>query len=177
MDEEVSIRLSRRQVIALGAAAVGVTALAYAVVRQVGTYPEPEEEFVNLSPKEIAVYRLIGDFMLPPGGPLPGSGGDTETLRRIDAFLGRLPPHHMRVVSALPHVFEHGPALDRFGARSLTQLSDERQRETLHRWVDAQGAIEAQLWAAMKVVYSVTYFERGDVLQAMGMGPFCPVAR
>ena len=176
MDEDVAIRLSRRQVIALGAAAVGVTALAYAVLRQVGEYPAPPKAFTHLSPKEHAVYVLIGDFMLPPGGPLPGSAGDAETLRRIDHFLGRLPPHHMRVVSALPHVFEHGPALDRFGARSLTQLPFEVQRQTLQSWADAQGPLEAQLWAAMKIVYSVSYFERPDVLQALGMAPFCAVA-
>jgi hypothetical protein len=167
------VQLSRRQLLVLGGAATAVAALAYPALRQVGSYPEPGVPLRELSPKEAAVYRVVGDFLLPPGSDLPGSGGDDETLMRIDELHGGLPPHHARMLSALPHVIEHGPVLDRFGARSLTWLGAEEREAYLMRWAAGQTLLEAQLWSALKLVYGLTYFERMDVRRAMGLTPYC----
>lgn len=172
MADGFQVRIGRREIL-LGAAATALAAVAYPSLRQVGRYPAVDAPFTSLSPKEVAVYRVVGDFLLPPGGPLPGHGGDDVTLAGIDAFFSALPPHQSRVVGALPHLIEHGSALDRYGARCMTALSSDRQNAYLTAWSSAELLVEAQLWSAMKVVFTFGYFDRADVLEAMGVGPKC----
>lgn len=167
------IQLSRRQLLVLGAASTGLLTAAYAGLRQVGTYPDPPATLTVLTPKSAAIYQEIGDFLLPPGGPLPGSGGDVVTLSAIDRLLERLPNHHARLLLALPLAFEHGTALDRFGARSMTHLPAERRHAYLASWAESTEVVTAQLWMAVKTVYGMTYLERPDVQGAMGLTPFC----
>lgn len=169
---DARILVSRRQLV-LGAGAVGLLTAAYAALRQVGFYPQPEVPYVTLTPKSASIYQEIGDFLLPAGGPLPGSGGDTTTLSRIDELLTELPNHQARLLLALPLAFEHGTALDRFGARAMTHLPPERRQLYLASWAEATDILSAQLWAAVKTVYGMAYFERPDVQRAMGIAPFC----
>lgn len=168
------LHLSRRALL-FGAAASGLLAAAYASLRQVGSYPKPSQAFAQLTAKEAWVYALIGDFILPPDGLLPGSGGDALTLAGIDRFLDGLPVHHRRMVRSLPHVIEHGPALDRFGARSMSRLPEPRREAYLGGWAQADEGIEAQLWSALKLAYGIGYFGRSDVRAAMGLAPYCGV--
>ncbi len=172
MADGFQVRIGRREIL-LGAAATTLAVVAYPSLRQVGSYPPVDRPFTSLSPKEVAVYRAVGDFLLPPGGPLPGHGGDDVTLAGIDGFFAALPPHQARVVGALPHLIEHGSALDRYGARCMTALSPERQVEYLTAWATAELVLEAQLWSAVKVVFTFGYFDRADVLEAMGVGSMC----
>lgn len=160
----------------LGAAASGLLVTAYAGLRQVGSYPEPPETLRDLqvlTPKEVAIFRRLGDLLLPAGGPLPGSGGDAETLRRMDAFFAGMPEHKLALSRGLPLAFEHGTGLDRFGARCMTRLSEDRCVEYLQGWSDASLIVKAQLWTALKTFYGMTYFERPDVLLAMGFATPC----
>lgn len=174
--DEQTIVLSRRAVLVIGAAATGVLAAAYAGLRQVGSYPEPSQTLMQLdvlTPKEVAIFRRLGDFLLPPGGPLPGSGGDDETIRRMDVFYAGMAPHKRQLSRGLPLALEHGTTLDRFGARCMTALPDERCAEYLEGWADAKIIVKAQLWTALKTFYGMTYFERPDVLAAMGFAVPC----
>lgn len=166
------VHLSRRHIL-LGSAAVGLLTAAYATLRQVGTYPPPPDPYEVLTPKSAAIYREIGDFLLPPGGPLPGSAGDRESMRRLDNFLARLPLHQARLLLALPLAFEHGTALDRFGARAMTHLPADRRHAYLVSWAEASDVLSAQLWMAIKTVYGMTYLDRADVQRAMHLPPFC----
>ncbi len=159
-----------------GGAATGVLLTAYAGLRQVGKYPDPGPQLAGLkvlSPKQVAVYRRLGDFLLPPGGPLPGSGGDDETIRRMDAFYASMPEHKQKLTGALPLAFEHGTSLDRFGARCLTRLPEDRCEAYLGAWADSTVVVKAQLWTALKTFYGMTYFERPGVLAAMGFAIPC----
>ena len=168
--------ISRRSVLVFGTATAGVLAAAYAGLRQVGRYPEVGPELAGLSvlsDKEVAIFRRLGDLLLPPGGPLPGSGGDDETVRRMDDFFAGMPEHKRRLTLALPLAFEHGTTLDRFGARCLTQLPDGRCETYLTGWSDSTVIVKAQLWTALKTFYGMTYFERPDVLAAMGFAIPC----
>jgi hypothetical protein len=165
------VALSRRQVFALGAAASALLAAAYATLRQVGVYETPNQAYEILTPKEVAVLKRLGAFLLPPGSPLPGHGGDDETLRRIDELLAGLPEHKRRLVRALPQVFEHGTTLERYGARCMSKMSDDRCDEYLTDWANDETVIRAQLWVAGKTLYGMSYFERPDVLAAMA----CPI--
>ncbi len=169
-----SIQLSRRRFLVLGVGATSLLAAAYASVRQVGCYPEPVSTYEHLTPKEAAVFALLGDYFIPPGGDdLPGSAGDEATLRRLDVVLGGTPLWKRRLLRALPLVFEHGSGLDRFGARSMTNLPPERLEEYLAQWERSRAVVRLQLWAAVKVTYGLTYFERPDVMEAMDMTPHC----
>ena len=168
--------VSRRAVLVLGAAATGVLAAAYAGLRQVGTYPEPPKALSGLTvltDKEVAIFTRLGDLLLPPGGPLPGSGGDDETIRRMDAFYAGMPQHKLALTRGLPLAFEHGTTLDRFGARCMTALPDQRCVEYLEGWADARIIVKAQLWTALKTFFGMTYFERPDVLAVMGFAVPC----
>ena len=173
---EPALVLSRRGVLVLGAAATAVLAAAYAGLRQVGSYPEPPPELTGLrvlTPKEVAIFKRLGDFLLPPGGPLPGTGGDDETIRRMDAFYAGMPDHKRLLCRGLPLAFEHGTTLDRFGARCMTHLPDGRCETYLETWADAKIIVKAQLWTALKMFYGMTYFERPDVLAVMGFAVPC----
>lgn len=164
--------LTRRQLL-LGGAAVGLLTVAYTTLRQVGVYPDPGAAYLHLSPKSVAAYRVLGDFVSPPGGPLPGSAGDDETLRRIDALLDAVPVETRRLLLGLPLAFEHGSALSRFGARTLTKLPELKQRQYLLSWAHAPDVMRAQLFMALRSVLAMAYFERADVVRAMGIAPGC----
>ncbi len=164
--------LTRRHLI-FGTAATAALTAAYHGVRQAGTYgPAPFETQV-VTPKQATVYRIVGDFMLPTGGGLPGSGGDADTLRRIDQFIATLPTQKRTLVSALPLAFEHGTLLDRYGARCLSALPDARAQAYLTSWAEGSDIVTQQLWLAMKSIVSMGYFDRPDVLAAMHMAAAC----
>ena len=55
----------------------------------------------------------------------------------------------------------------------MTRLPSERLADYLDQWAYARVTVKAQLWTALKTVYSLTYFERPDVLAAMSMPILC----
>ena len=126
-----------------------------------------------VSPRAVAVFTVMGDFVVPPGGPLPGSGGDDETLARLDALMARVTPEMRDLLEKLPLPFEHGTALDRYGARRMTRLPPERQQAYLWWWANNDQLVPAQLFMAFRSLLGLTYFERPDVLEAMHIGQPC----
>jgi hypothetical protein len=165
--------LTSRRALLLGSGALAALAAVYPALRQVGRYPAPRQPFQELGPKTAAIYALLGDFLAPPGGPLPGSGGDDVSLARLDQLLGSVPDHTARLLRALPLAFEHATALDRYGARSLSHLPAERQQAFLAAWADADDLVHAQLFMGLRSVVGMVYFERADVVRAMGIAPGC----
>ena len=164
--------LSRRQFLLLGAAATGLLASAYATLRQVGEYPVSDLGLDLLGDKEVHILRLMGDWAIPPGGPFAASGGDDEALRGFDRYLGSLPEHTRSLALALPLVFEHGTALDRFGARRLTRLAPDRQDAWLREFAEGD-ALRAQLFMAYKSLLAMPFFDRPEVLRGMGYTTGC----
>jgi len=165
--------LTSRRAILLGAGAVSALAVLYPALRQVGSYPATDQPFQELGPKTAAIYALLGDFLAPPDGPLPGSGGDATSLARLDQLLASVPDHTALLLQALPLAFEHATALDRYGARSLSHLPPDRQRAFLTEWADADDLVRAQLFMGLRSVVGMMYFERSDVVRAMGIAPGC----
>ena len=49
------------------------------------------------------------------------------------------------------------------------------QKKYLQKWSSSSLLIPSQLMAALKTLYGFSYFERPDVLQAIGMPPFCNI--
>lgn len=156
----------------MGGAAAALLA-GYPAIRQIGTYPETVH--AHLTPMAAEVYRILGDFVIPPGGPLPGSGGDAIALQRLDRLLGEVPADVRTLLLALPLAFEHGTALEAYGARRMSALSPDRQLQYLQEWADSDDLVKAQLFMALRSVLGMAYFERGDVLRAMGVSPGCGV--
>lgn len=165
--------LTSRRAILLGSGALAAVFAVYPAMRQVGRYPAPSQPFEQLGPKTAAVYALLGDFLAPPGGPLPGSGGDAESLARLDRLLSAVPSHTATLLTALPLAFEHATALDRYGARSLSHLPADRQQAFLAEWAETDDLIRAQLFMGLRSVVGMMYFERADVVRAMHIAPEC----
>jgi len=162
------VELTRRRFLLLGAAATGVLATAYATLRQVGgEYPASSLGLKLLGDKEVHVLRLVGDWAIPPGGPFAASGGDDEAIRGIERFIEVLPEPKRSLAVALPLVFEHGTALDRFGARRLSRLPAERQDQWLREFAEGD-AVRAQLFMAYKSMLALPFFDRPEVLRGMG---------
>ena len=170
--EKVPIQISRRHFI-FGAGATALLSAAFAGVRHLGRYPIESIPLVSISNKAAAIYRKAGRILIPETDWLPGHGGDDETLRRIDAFLKGVPEGATWKIAALPLVFEHGTALDRFGSKRLTKLSNDDAHDYMKRWSESNSLTKAQLLVALRTMYSFSYFERDDVLRAMGRKPHC----
>ena len=66
-----------------------------------------------------------------------------------------------------------GSLLDRFGARAMTHLAADRRHAYLETWAASEDAIPAQLWMATKTLFGMTYLERPEVVEAIGLIPFC----
>ena len=173
MTNEQPRKWTRRQVLVFSGAAVAVLTAAYAGLRQTGQYAPLQQSYRTIGPKEAAVFKVIGDFILPPGGPLPGSGGDDTTLLLIDEFIADMPPNKQILTTALPLLFEHGSGLDRFGSRSMTKLSDDRRDQYLVEWATSHNPLQGQIWGATRTLYALTYGERPDVLAAMNAAIEC----
>jgi hypothetical protein len=180
MGEDVTIEFSRRRVMLLGGASAALLTAAYHGMRQVGFYePDPLDTEV-LTPKEIAVLRRVGAYVVPPSEWFPGHGGDDETVSRIDQLLARLPKHKRGLLRALPHVFEHGTGLDRVGARRATALPEPKFTAYLDEWANASHTdwvVRSQLWAGLMTVYGMTYWERPEVLDVIGAPILCAARR
>ena len=170
-----SISISRRQLI-LGAGALSILGTTYATYNQIGEYPKKPEDILFLDDKEYAIYRSIGNVLIPVGGNLPGSGGDEISMRKLDSMFANIPDGKRELLSALPLVFEHGTVIHFFGSSRFTQLPADEQKSYMKKWANSTLLIPAQLLAALKTLYGFSYFERQDVLHAIGMPPFCSVS-
>ena len=76
---------------------------------------------------------------------------------------------------ALPLVFEHGTALDRFASARLTALSPTEIDQYMRSWAESPQLISAQLFAALRTIFGLSYFERLDVQKAVSMPFLCVV--
>jgi hypothetical protein len=170
-----SISISRRQFI-LGAGALSALGSTYATYRQIGEYPLKPEYILYLNDKEYAIYRSIGDVLIPEGGSLPGSGGDEISMTKLDSMFANIPEGKRELLGALPLAFEHGTVIHSLGSACFTQLSVVEQAVYMQKWVDSTLLIPAQLLAALKTLYGFSYFERQDVLRAIGMPAFCAIS-
>ena len=157
----------------MGAGAVSLLTLVWQSHRHLGQYPKAGFDCTTLSDREVHILQVIGDWLIPPGGGIPGSGGDSVTIKRIDAMLLGVPEHKRFLLSALPLAFEHGPLLFAFGGPRLTEMSEEAKQSYLQSWAESDNLIQCQLMAAIKTLYGFGYFDRDDVLQACGLPYFC----
>ena len=161
------MEITRRRFI-LGTAATALLTTAYATLRQVGgDYPRSELGLKLLGDKEVHVLRIVGDWAIPPGGPFEAHGGDDESIRGIERFIDVLPEPKRSLAVALPLVFEHGTALDRYGARRLSRLPPEKQDAYLRRFAEGGGA-RGQLYMAYKSMLAMPFFDRPEVIRGMG---------
>ena len=170
-----TISISRRQFI-LGAGALSILGTTYSAYNQIGEYPPKPEDIVFLDDKEYAIYQSIGNILIPVGGKLPGSGGDDISMRKLDSMFANIPEGKRALLSALPLVFEHGTVIHFFGSSRFTQLSVDEQTSYMKKWANSTLLIPTQLLAALKTLYGFSYFERQDVLHAIGMPPFCDIS-
>ena len=163
--------ISRRNLL-IGSAGVGMITAAVGV-GHLGPYPDSQISLTNLSPREAHIFQVIGRWMAPPTDGLPGHGGDTITLKHIDEMLGEVPEGMRTLLSGLPLAFEHGPILLKWGSRRMTELSETDIDEYLTEWSQSTLTPMCQLMAALKTLYGFAYYERSDVLEAIGIPGIC----
>lgn len=170
MEKIMNFILSRRTLLwSSGTLAFVGSVMGY---RHIGHYPTHSLP-VKLSNKEVALYQILGNWMLPEGGDLPGSGGDDETLLRIDELLGSVPLGTRELLELLPLAFEHGAALLEWGGGCLTQMDAATQTAYLDHWASSNNTIACQLMASLKAIYGFAYFERADVVKACQLPGLC----
>ena len=167
-----NFQLSRRGFL-IGTGATLLLTTIYTGYRQYGSYPTHDLSVSNLSDKEVHLYRILGNWLLPPSKEIPGSGGDNESILAIDQMFKNVPEGKRFLLSALPLAFEHGTILSALGATSLSQMHHEEQSKYLNAWSNSNNLIEAQLMAAMKTIFGFSYFEREEVLEAIQLSSFC----
>jgi hypothetical protein len=167
-------RISRRQFL-FGAATVTLLTSLYTSYRHIGNYPSHSLQLNNLSDKEVTIYRIIGNWLLPKGGALPGSGGDDVSIQLIDRMLINIPEGKRELLAALPLAFEHGTLLHEIGSQALSNMPTADQITYLNEWANSSNLIRCQLLAALKTMYAFSYFEREDVLTAMNLRAICRV--
>ena len=163
--------ITRRQFL-LGSGAISILTAAH-LLPQIDSYPTHQIPVHALSDRTVHIYRILGNWLIPEGGGIPGSGGDDITIQRIDALHRHLPEGQQFLLSALPLVFEHGTALNRFASKRMTSLSPKERDTYLSSWMTTTELIPAQLVAALRTMFAMTYFERIDVQQAINTPPSC----
>ena len=94
-------------------------------------------------------------------------------MTAIDTLYRNLPSDQERLMLALPIVFEHGTALDRLGSQRFTNLSPQDKDSYMNGWATAESLIGKQLFAALRAMFALSYFERIDVQEAMHVPPSC----
>lgn len=169
-----SSRMTRRNFL-IGTGATLLLTTLYTGYRQYGSYPSHQLPVKNLSDKEVFIYQLLGDWLIPPNQGLTGSGGDIETILGIDQLFAFVPEGKRFLLSALPLAFEHGTLLHELGSVSLSQMSPQKREEYLNEWGSSSNLIKSQLLAALKTIYGFAYFEREEILNALNLPPFCQV--
>lgn len=157
----------------MGTGAVSILGLAWGTYRHIGVYEDPGFVLNTLSYREASILSVLGDWLIPPGDGVPGSGGDQTTITRIDSMLGGVPEQKRFLLSALPLAFEHGTLLFSLGSQRLTKMDEEERDAYLLDWAQSTDIVRCQLMAAVKALYGFGYFDREDVLKACGLPYFC----
>ena len=163
--------ISRRQFL-IGSAGVGLISTAVGV-RHIGTYPEPLIELRTLSSREAHIYSILGEWMVPPTAGLPGHGGDSISLANIDRLIAEVPDATRTLLLGLPLAFEHGAILLDWGGKRLSAMTVEEMDAYMNLWITNSLLSVQQLLAALKTLYGFAYYERQDVLDAIGLPGSC----
>ena len=166
--------LSRRQFL-LGSAALSILVSASITLPQLGSYPDHDLPVKVLSSKNVHIYRTLGNWLIPADSGMPGSGGDDTTIVAIDALFHQLPKDQEVLLLALPLVFEHGTALNRFASARLSALPPDQLDRYMRSWATSSSLVSAQLFAALRTIFGLSYFERLDVQEAISMPAPCVV--
>ena len=166
--------LSRRHFL-FGSAAISLLSSVAITLPQMGSYPDHTLNLKILSNRHVYILRALGDWLIPPDHGLPGSGGDDTTIIAIDTLYRNLPFEQERLMLALPIVFEHGTALDRFGAQRFTKLSLEEKDTYMNNWATATSLTGKQLFVALRAIFALTYFERIDVQESLSTPVSCKI--
>ena len=163
--------ISRRHFL-IGAAGVGLISAAVGV-RHITTYPEPVVEMQTLSNREAHIYAILGEWMVPPTDGLPGHGGDSISLTNIDRLIAEVPEATRTLLLGLPLAFEHGALLLDWGGKRLSAMTADEVDAYMNLWITSPLLPVQQLLAALKTMYGFAYYERQDVLNAIGLPGSC----
>ena len=95
------------------------------------------------------------------------------SIQNIDNLIAEVPDATRKLLLALPLAFEHGPMLLDWAGAPMTSLSSDGRNRYLGTWADATNTAQCQLFAALKTLYGFAYYERVDVLLALGIPGAC----
>jgi hypothetical protein len=119
------------------------------------------------------VYRILGRWLAPPTEGLPGHGGDDITIQNIDSLLKGVPEKTRLLLLGLPLAFEHGSLLLSWGGPPLTTMTEPDLNDYMQQWISSTNTPQLQLVAVLKTLFGFAYFERQDVLDAIGLPGTC----
>ena len=162
----------RRRQFLIGSAGLSLITAAYGV-RHIQSYPDSGLVLDNLSDREVHIYRILGRWIAPPTENIPGHGGDDITIHNIDELFEPVPEKMRLLLLGLPLAFEHGAILLDWGGPPLSSMTDEEASEYMHQWTTSTLTPQLQLLAVLKTVFGFAYYERQDVLDAIGLPGTC----
>ena len=111
--------------------------------------------------------------MVPPTDGLPGHGGDSISLTNIDRLIAEVPDATRTLLLGLPLAFEHGALLLDWGGKRLSAMTADEVDTYMNLWITSPLLPVQQLLAALKTMYGFAYYERQDVLDAIGLPGSC----
>ena len=163
--------ISRRHFL-IGSAGVGLISTAIGV-RHITTYPKSVIELKTLSNREAHIYAILGEWMAPPTDGLPGHGGDSISVANIDRLIAEVPEATRTLLLGLPLAFEHGALLLDWGGKRLSAMTVNEMDAYMNLWITSSLLPVQQLLAALKTIFGFAYYERQDVLDAIGLPGSC----
>lgn len=165
------MHVTRRQVIALGAATAAAGALSGGGTVASWWNQAPTSPYLALSGSEAHFVRAWSAAAFPGGATLALDGGDASLDRFFDEVLTHLPGIQMSLLKLLMHALDSGSIA--FAGQRFTQLPPQRAREVFHQ-VFAHDVAEVRGAAqSLTVLLGMGYSTHPEVAPTMARWHRC----
>lgn len=159
--------LSRRRVIALGAA--GLTALAFGggVLSLLSGAPEVAGLSV-IGAREYRTLAALATTLLPSGGPFEIGAERLDLARAFDGFLAGEPPANVDNLRRALLLFELGPMLFERRWTTFSKLSAEERLRHYEAWSSSDTLLRRQVAIAFRKFMALVFYDTPEVWPHIG---------
>ena len=98
---------------------------------------------------------------------------DDTTIQNIYELFQGVPEKVRLLLLGLPLAFEHGALLLDWGGPPLSSMTEQEVDQYMEQWITSTLTSQLQLVAVLKTVFGFAYYERQDVLDAIGLPGTC----
>ncbi|MBM4353148.1 MAG: gluconate 2-dehydrogenase subunit 3 family protein [Deltaproteobacteria bacterium] len=122
---------------------------------------------MQVTPRERATIRAIGETLLPAGGPVPPSSEDAGVATYIEDYLAKIPLRQSRLLRLLFSAIEYLPLLTRF--RRFSALPVEARAACLRAWERSRLYVRRAAFTSLRAVFTMAYLANEEVQRSLGM--------